>query len=141
MFVNNYYKQPRKYKKMPEEVELKESTVVMGTRVPKWVEKEILDICQKDKRSVSFVIGSLLEEFLPVKKMILNNKQNLVDVSTTGSRHLELSRNEVIEDFITLRITSANGIDDDQSFDLELDNVKLLAANLFTFLLEHKLNG
>lgn len=107
----------------------------LGTMVPGWVENDLNEIVLKDRYSMSKVISFQLEEYLPVKKVIRENRQNLTDLKLDDHHTIEFSNDQPG----ILTIVSTNGLND-RILALDIDSALKFAANIHTFLINNS-NG
>jgi hypothetical protein len=119
----------------------KKNSGQLGTRVPLNIEEDLLGFCKKERRSMSQTISILLTEYVPIRKMILDNRYLHFDIVRQQSsiEFKNLCQEPGYAE--TLRVITSNGLDPDFINDLDLETVKEFAANLMLFIIECSING
>lgn len=113
----------------------------LGTKIPKWLEKEIKLIVEKDRRTVSSFISFLLEEYYPIKKFMRINREQLFPVQLDETTIIKFSHRdgEEISEFLKIQITENDFVLN--KFSLNQDQALKIAANLITYLIDQNKNG
>lgn len=114
----------------------------VGTRLSSELELELLDIVKKERRSMSQVISLLLDEYVPVRKIIIENKSQLKSIITNDGHYIRFDDGYLDKSIVSM--SYKDHISDQynkETVHLDESNLLAMASNIFTLLIEMKING
>lgn len=107
-----------------------------ATRIPAYVENMLDEIVTSEKRSMANAISMILEEYVPIRKIMKENKYFLMDFETNDASKLQFSTP------LAGVLAISHSIVFDKPYEIVLDplTAKKLAANLLVFIASSSVN-
>jgi hypothetical protein len=101
----------------------------LGTRVPSSIEQDLEYLMKKTDLNMSKIISRQLQEYVPIKKLMVDSKYILKDMDQEN-----ISFIQGVDSTLTINIDGKTQL-------LTLEAVKCLVANLFIHLIDNEIHG